>query len=91
MEKEALNKSTKNFDDIELKKINLFNSSLDKDNDIRAKSQKQNTFIFNPPNFQNSISIMDKTNEFFKSKLDNYKQFEERKNIDFDKYQKFFK
>ena len=87
MEKEALNKSTKNFDDIELKKINLFNSSLDKDNDIRAKSQKQNTFIFNPPNFQNSISIMDKTNEFFKSKLDNYKQFEERKNIDFDKYQ----
>ena len=77
MEKKALNN---NFDDIEIKKINYFNSSLDKDNDGNTK--KDNIIS----NFQNSLSIMDKMNNFPGNKLYNNQQFEERKNTDFEYY-----
>ena len=87
MENKALKKLSNNFDDIEMKKINYFNSSFGKDNDILEQTKAENIISNNPSNLKISLSIMDKTNDLFKSKLDNNKYFEETKNIDYDIYQ----
>ena len=87
MENKALKKLSNNFDDIEMKKINYFNSSFGKDNDILEQTKAENIISNNPSNLKISLSIMDKANDLFKSKLDNNKYFEETKNIDYDIYQ----
>ena len=80
---------TNNFDDIDIKKINYIDSSLqskkENENDIVDETPKKNISNYKNLNSQKMFSIIDKSNDLFNIKSDNNKQVEERKNIDMEK------
>ena len=80
---------TNNFDDIDVKKINYIDSSLqikkENENDIIDASPKKNISNYKNLNSQKMFSKIDKASDLFNIKSDTYKQVEERKNIDMEK------
>ena len=80
---------TNNFDDIDIKKINYIDSSLqskkENEKDVVDESPKKSISNHKNLNSQKMFSIIDKTSDLFSIKSDNNKQVEERKNIDMEK------